>query len=70
MMSAGEIREKQVQYVGLSDIRIIRKADWAIIGVDNEDVVWNRANKWAIPVSQLSAEVLNYCQYDPELVFL
>ena len=63
-----EIKEKTIQYVGLSDIRRIDKADWALIGVDSDDVVWDKNNNWTVPVKDLPEGVLNYCRHDRELV--
>lgn len=64
------VREKLIRYVGLSDVRIIRKADWATIGVESEDVQWDRFNAWTLPASSLPQGVLEYCQHDPELVIV
>lgn len=64
------VQEKHVKYVGLSDIRIIRKEDWAMIGVEHDDVIWNRRNRFTVPADKLSKEVLEYCQHDPELVIV
>lgn len=64
------VEEKHVKYVGLSDVRIIRKEDWARIGIEHDDVAWNRQNHFTIPADDLSKEVLEYCQHDPELVIV
>lgn len=63
-----EVKEKVIQYVGLSDIRRIDKADWALIGIQFGDVVWDKRNNWSVPVKDLPEEVLNYCRHDRELV--
>lgn len=64
------VQEKHVKYIGLSDVRIIRKADWAQIGIEHDDVEWNRRNGFSIPADKLSKEVLEYCQHDSELVIV
>ena len=64
------VEEKYVKYVGLSDVRIIRKADWARINIEHDDVEWSCRNNFAISTDKLSKEVLEYCQRDPELVIV
>lgn len=60
--------EKKVSYIGLSDVRIIRREDWAQIGIDHRDTVWDKSNGWSIPCALLPIPILEYCQHDPELV--
>jgi hypothetical protein len=50
-----------VKYTGPSDERVITKADWETIDInDQDDVVWNWRNDWAVPVEDLSEVALNY----------
>lgn len=64
------VKEKYVKYVGLSDVRIIRKEDWATIDVEHDDVVWDRKNHFTVPADSLPKRVLEYCERDPELVIV
>jgi hypothetical protein len=58
-----------VKYTGQSDVRVITKRDWKAIDIDDQDtVVWNWRNDWAVPVTDLSEEALNYVKnVDEEL---
>lgn len=62
------VKEKVVKYMGLSDVRVIRKEDWAQIGVEHDDVQWDKTNNWRVPAKDLSKDVLEYCQHDRELM--
>lgn len=62
------VQETVVKYVGLSDIRIIRKEDWASIDIDHEEVVWDRSNHFTVRASDLSEQALGYCKADSELI--
>lgn len=63
-----KLQEKFIKYVGLADVRIIRKESWAKIGIDHKDVVWDKNNGWKVKASDLSEQVLEYCNHDRELV--
>lgn len=53
---------KVVQYVGTADVRIIDKAGWDNAGVrDQNKVVWDKKNKWTVPVEDLSDAAVAYC---------
>lgn len=64
------VQQKYVKYVGLSDVRIIRKGDWATINIEHDDVVWNRQNHFTVSADDLPKEVLEYCEHDSELVIV
>jgi hypothetical protein len=61
--------KKVVKYTGLSDVRVITKDDWKAIDIDDQEtVVWNWKNDWAVPVADLSEGALNYAKnVDDEL---
>jgi hypothetical protein len=62
-----------IKYIGTSHIRKISREDWANIPdnpVDNETVVWNRANGWTVPRSKISDEAWPYIQADGEFVVI
>lgn len=72
-MSKGEdvkLREKVVQYIGLSDVRVIYEGDWASIGIEHGEVKWDETNNWTVLAEDLSEEVLEYCQRDRELAIV
>lgn len=59
--SSSKKSDKIVKYTGTSDVRAISKADWKAIGIDDQEgVVWDWRNDWAVPVSDLSEGALNY----------
>lgn len=68
-MPARSSSKKVVKYTGLSDVREISKASWEAIGIDDQEtVVWNWKNDWAVPVADLSEGALNYAKnVDDEL---
>jgi hypothetical protein len=50
--------DEVVRYVGESNVRSISTADWKQAGVDHDkvaDVVWDRANGYAVPKADLTA---------------
>lgn len=51
-----------VRYIGGADIRIIDKASWAQVGVEQDKVSWDASNQWTIPASSLSKEAVEYCR--------
>lgn len=56
---------KVVKYIGTADVREIDKAGWDNAGVtDQNKVVWNRKNKWTVPVEDLSDAAVAYCDND------
>jgi predicted sulfurtransferase len=61
--------KKVVKYTGMSDVRVVEKNDWKAIGIDDQDtVVWDWRNDWAVPVGDLSEGALNYAKnVDDEL---
>ena len=64
-----ERSKKVVKYTGSSDVRVITKAEWKAIDINDQDtVVWNWRNDWAVPISDLSETAINYAKnIDPEL---
>jgi hypothetical protein len=53
--------KKVVKYTGSSDAREISKEDWESIDIADQDgVVWDWRNDWAVPVSKFSETALNY----------
>jgi hypothetical protein len=53
--------KKVVKYTGPSDAREISKEDWETIEItDQNGVVWDWRNDWAVPVSEFSETALNY----------
>lgn len=46
-----------ITWVAFGD-RVISKADFASVGVEHEDVEWNRKNRYTATVSQAAAEYL------------
>lgn len=53
---------KVVKYVGTADVREIDKAGWENAGVtDQNKVVWNKKNRWTVPVEDLSDAAVAYC---------
>ena len=56
---------KAVRYVGTADVREITKAQWASIGVDDQDkTVWSAQNDFTIKASDLSEKALAYFAKD------
>jgi hypothetical protein len=52
-----------VKYTGTADDKVITKADWKAIDIDDQDTVtWSWRNDWAVPVDQFTEEALNYCK--------
>lgn len=52
--------------VGVGNARaVIRSATWAqLLGGEYDTVVWDFANNWRVPASQLSADQINYLLVD------
>lgn len=61
-----KLREKYIKYMGLSDIRVIRKETWKKIGVESDTVQWDKSNQWRIKAEDLPEGVLRYCENDRE----
>lgn len=52
---------KVVKYVGTADVREIDAAAWKQVEVEDQGkVVWDKKNKWAVPVSDLSEAAVRY----------
>jgi hypothetical protein len=57
---------KAIKYVGRHDVRKITKAQWASIGVDDQnEVVWDAKNGHTVKESDLSKKALAYFEKDP-----
>jgi hypothetical protein len=60
----------RIKYVGLSDTRIIRKADWASVEperggpIDHDMVTWDASNEFTADVSDAAGNFL--LVFDPE----
>jgi hypothetical protein len=65
-----QLKEKFIKYVGLSDVRVIRPADWATIGIEAEELRWDKRNNFKVRATHLPRSVLEYCQHDRELVIV
>lgn len=62
VQSGSVVSGKVVKYVGTADVREIDKAGWDNAGVtDQNKVVWNKANRWSVPVASLSDSAVAYC---------
>lgn len=60
---------KVVAYIGTSDSRTIRAADWDSIDVkDGKDRRWSRHNGWQIPVDNFSDGEMAYFESDDDFV--
>jgi hypothetical protein len=60
---------KYVKYIGTSHVRAILKHEWEKLGVTNQKaVMWNKANGWQIPLSDITDSAWPYIDADPELV--
>src|SRR5687767_13787916 len=58
-----------VRYVGTADVRMITKDEWRGAGVKDQDtVVWNRANRWTVPLEDISDNARPFIEDDPGLV--
>lgn len=56
---------RRVKYVGFADVRKISKADWARVGVeDQEQVVWDKSNDFTVPLADLKAGAEGYFATD------
>lgn len=56
---------KVVKYVGTADSRSIDAASWRSIGVEDQArVTWDKDNKFAIPVADLTAPAVKYLDED------
>lgn len=53
---------KVVKYIGTSDVREIDAAAWKNIGIDQDTTTWSRANNFRIPVADMAAEAVKYCE--------
>lgn len=52
---------KVAKYVGTADVREIDAAAWRNIGVEDQGkVVWSKANRWQVPVADLTPQAVNY----------
>lgn len=59
--------EKVVKYIGTADVREIDAASWRNVGIEDQNkVVWNRANKWSVPVSELTEAAVKYADEDDD----
>lgn len=57
--------QKAIRYVGTADVREITKAQWANIGVDDQDTtVWDTKNDFTILEKDLSKKALAYFEKD------
>mgnify|MGYP001009324035 CR=1 FL=1 len=57
--------QKAIKYVGTADVREITKAQWANIGVDDQDkTVWDATNGFTILEKDLSKKALAYFEKD------
>lgn len=58
-----------VKYTALPGIvseRSISKADWANIGIDHDDVVFNRGNRFQVDATDFTEEVMEYFRGDDD----
>lgn len=65
-----KLREKYIKYMGLSDIRVIRKETWEKIGVEADTVQWDKTNGWKVKAGDLPEGVLRYCEHDSEFALV
>lgn len=57
--------QKAIKYTGGADVREITKAQWANIGVDDQDtVIWNTKNGFTVLEKDLSKKALAYFEKD------
>jgi hypothetical protein len=60
---------KYVKYVGLSHVRAVLKEEWLKVGVnDQKAIIWNQANGWMVPLSDITDNAWPYIDADPELI--
>lgn len=58
-----------VRYIGTSTVRNITAAQWADAGVkDQKTVVWNKANGYAVPYTQLTDDAIALLMNDPGMI--
>lgn len=56
---------KVVKYIGTADVRKINASAWKSIGVeDQHQVVWDKSNRYSVPVAELSAAAVRYLDED------
>lgn len=53
----------KVLYKGTADVRRISKEDWASVGIEHEDVEWNAANLYMVPLDQLKLTEDQFAQF-------
>jgi hypothetical protein len=59
--SAAVESSKVVKYIGTADVRKISAADWRSIDVEDQmQVVWDKSNKFQVPVSELTEAAVKY----------
>ena len=64
-MADTKTKTKVVKYVGTADVREIDANAWKSIGVeDQHKVVWDRKNRWRVPVADLSDNAVRYLDED------
>lgn len=62
MVEAAKLTKKVVVYVGTADVREIDAAAWKNAGVNDQKLVrWERATGFEVPVSDLTADAVRYC---------
>jgi len=62
MAEAAKLTKKVVVYVGTADVREIDAASWKQAGVEDQKLVrWDKTKGFEVPVSDLTADAVRYC---------
>lgn len=68
-MATSKSSNKNVRYIGTSDVRIITAAQWEDAGVKNQaKTVWDVRNGWKLPLSDFTDNALDYFKNDAGFV--
>ena len=60
---------KVVKYIGTADTRRISASDWKSIDVEDQNqVVWDKSNKFTVQAADLTEAALNYLATDSGFV--
>lgn len=52
---------KVVRYIGTSDVRIINHEAWKNVNVEDQNqIVWDKSNRWEVSVEDLSESAIAY----------
>ena len=56
---------KVVKYIGTADAREIDEKSWRDVGVEDQGLVrWDKSNRWAVPVADMTKDAVAYCEKD------